>query len=83
MRFCDGQLYRDAHRTYDEYLETLGFTRRRADQMVVSYKIQQGVSNNLGTAVSETFDTLSERSLRPLVGLPRPTHRSQYQNRFL
>ena len=70
LRIRDGQLYREAHTTYDKYLETVGLTRRRADQMVGSYKIQQGVSNTLGNALPETFDTLSERALHPLIGLP-------------
>ena len=69
LRIRDGQLYREAHKTYDQYLETVGLTRRRADQMVGSYKIQQGVSNTLGNALPETFDTLSERALHPLMGL--------------
>ena len=70
LRIRDGQLYREAHITYDKYLETVGLTRRRADQMVGSYKIQQGVSKTLGNMLPETFDTLSERSLHPLIGLP-------------
>lgn len=70
LRIRDGQLYREAHTTYDQYLETVGLTRRRADQMVGSYKIQQGVSKTLGNMLPETFDTLSERSLHPLIGLP-------------
>ena len=69
LRIRDGQLYLETHKTYDQYLETVGLSRRRADQMVGSYKIQQGVSNTLGTMVPETFDTLSERTLRPLAGM--------------
>ena len=69
LRIRDGQLYRETHKTYDQYLETVGLSRRRADQMVGSYKIQQGVSNTLGNALPETFDTLSERALHPLMGL--------------
>jgi hypothetical protein len=70
LRIRDGQLYREDFESYDAYLASEGITRRRADQLVAFFKIQQGVSNTLGTAVPETFDTLSERSLRPLVGMP-------------
>ena len=70
LRIRDGQLYRETHKTYDEFLETVGLTRRRADQIVGAYKIQTGVANTLGTAVPDAFDTLSERSLRPLIGMP-------------
>lgn len=68
-RIRDGQLYREEYSSYDEFLGTLGITRRRADQLVAVFKIQHGVVNTLGTTVPESFDTLSERSLRPLVGL--------------
>ena len=39
LRIRDGQLYRETHKTYDEFLETVGLTRRRADQIVGAYKI--------------------------------------------
>ena len=35
-----------------------------------TFKIKQGVSNKLGNALPESFDTLSERSLHPLIGMP-------------
>ena len=70
LRIREGQLYRDAHETYDQYLENVGLTRRRADQIVGTFKIKQGVSNKLGNALPESFDTLSERSLHPLIGMP-------------
>jgi len=69
LRVRDGQLYREKYASYDEFLENVGLTRRRADQIVGAYKIQHGVVNKLGTAVPETFGTVGERSLRPLVGL--------------
>lgn len=69
LRIRDGQLYREDFETYDAYLASEGITRRRADQLVAFFKIQQGVVNTLGTAVPETFGTVGERSLRPLVGL--------------
>jgi hypothetical protein len=65
----DRQLYRDVVPTWEEYLERHGLTRRRADQMVAAANtldaVQQAVSSKTGTVVPE----LSERAIRPLVGL--------------
>jgi hypothetical protein len=65
----DRQLYRDVVPTWEEYLERHGLTRRRADQMVAAANtldaVQQAVSSKTGTTVPE----LSERAIRPLVGL--------------
>jgi hypothetical protein len=69
LRIREGQLYRDEHKSYDDYLLKTGLTRRRADQIVAIFKLQTGVQNNLGNVLPESFDTLSERALHPLMGL--------------
>lgn len=70
LRIRDGQLFREKHKSYDEYLETVGLTRRRADQIVGAYKIKTGVVNALGNALPDAFGTLSERAMHPLIGMP-------------
>lgn len=66
----DRQLFRAVCGSWDEYLKRHGLTRRRADQMVsaagVLDEVAVRVEAEIGTAVPE----LSERALRPLVGLP-------------
>lgn len=65
----DRQLYRDVAGTWETYLERHGLTRRRADQMVAAAAtldaVAEAVSSKTGTAVP----TLSERAIRPLVGM--------------
>jgi hypothetical protein len=65
----DQQLYRDVAGSWETYLERHGLTRRRADQMVAASAtldaVTEAVSSKTGTAVP----TLSERAIRPLVGM--------------
>lgn len=65
----DRQLFRMVCGTWDEYLKRHGLTRRRADQMVAAAgvldAVSEAVQSEIGTAVPE----LSERAIRPLVGL--------------
>ncbi len=65
----DRQLYRDVAGTWESYLERHGLTRRRADQMVAAAAtldaVTEAVQQKTGTAVP----TLSERAIRPLVGM--------------
>lgn len=65
----DQQLYRDVAGSWENYLERHGLTRRRADQMVAAAAtldaVTEAVSSKTGTAVP----TLSERAIRPLVGM--------------
>lgn len=65
----DRQLFRDVAATWETYLERHGLTRRRADQMVAASAtldaVSEAVSHKTGTAVP----SLSERALRPLVGM--------------
>jgi hypothetical protein len=63
------QLYRDVAGSWETYLERHGLTRRRADQMVAAAAtldaVAEAVQQKTGTAVP----TLSERAIRPLVGM--------------
>ena len=65
----DQQLFRDVASSWEAYLERHGLTRRRADQMVAAAAtldaVTEAVSHKTGTAVP----TLSERAIRPLVGM--------------
>jgi hypothetical protein len=69
----DRQLYRDVVPTWEEYLERHGLTRRRADQLVAAAQaldaVAEAVREKTGTVVPE----LSERAIRPLVGLAPET----------
>jgi hypothetical protein len=63
------QLYRHVAASWEAYLELHGLTRRRADQLVAAagvFEAVESVSHETGTAVP----SLSERAIRPLVGLP-------------
>jgi hypothetical protein len=63
------QLYRHVAASWEAYLELHGLTRRRADQLVAAagvFEAVESVSQETGTAVP----SLSERAIRPLVGLP-------------
>jgi len=62
------QLYRHVAASWEAYLELHGLTRRRADQLVAAagvFEAVETVSHETGTAVP----SLSERAIRPLVGL--------------
>lgn len=63
------QLYRDVAGSWETYLERHGLTRRRADQMVAAAAtldaVAEAVQQKTGTAVP----ALSERAIRPLVGM--------------
>lgn len=62
------QLYRHVAPTWEAYLALHGLTRRRADQLVAAAGVLQAVeaaAAGSGTAVPD----LSERAVRPLVGL--------------
>lgn len=64
----DRQLYRHSVPTWEAYLALHGLTRRRADQLVAAAGVLQAVesvSHETGTVVP----SLSERAVRPLVGL--------------
>jgi len=69
------QLYRDTAASWDQYVETrFKITRRRADQLVSFAGVQdalQAFSEKTGTAVPE----MSERAIRPLVGMDADTIR--------
>lgn len=69
----DRQLYRDVVPTWEEYLERHGLTRRCADQLVAAAQaldaVAEAVREKTGTVVPE----LSERAIRPLVGLAPET----------
>lgn len=69
----DRQLYRDSAASWELYVETrFRITRRRADQ-VISFagvsEVIETVSQKTGTAVP----VLSERAIRPLVGMAPET----------
>jgi hypothetical protein len=64
----DRQLYRHVAGSWEQYLALHGLTRRRADQLVGAAGVLEAVeavSEELGT----TVPSLSERAIRPLVGL--------------
>jgi hypothetical protein len=65
----DKQLFRDTAPNWEGYLSRHGLSRRRADQLVsaagVLDAVSEAVSAELGTAVPD----LSERAIRPLVGM--------------
>ena len=50
MRIRDGQLYRETYESYDAYLKSIPMTRRQADQIVRTYKIQQSLLSFLSKA---------------------------------
>lgn len=70
------QLYRDFGGSWDDYVQTrFKITRRRADQLVSFAGVQdalKAVQDETGTAVP----TLSERAVRPLVGMDADTIKS-------
>lgn len=61
----DRQLYREAASTWEAYVDTrFRMSKRRADQMIAFAGVSEALSE-MGTAVPK----LSERAVRPLVGL--------------
>ena len=65
----DKQLYRDAFSTWEAYLERQGLTRRRADQLVAASATLDAVSEAVQSKTGTTVPILSERAVRPLVGM--------------
>jgi hypothetical protein len=65
----DQQLYRDVAGTWENYLERHGLTRRRADQMVAAATTWDAVSETISHKTGTAVPTLSERAIRPLVGM--------------
>lgn len=65
----DKQLFRDAAATWEAYLERHGLTRRRADQMVAAAATLDAVAEAVSTKTGTAVPTLSERAIRPLVGM--------------
>jgi hypothetical protein len=67
------QLYRDTATTWDDYVQArFRITRRRADQLVSFAGVQdtlEAIQSETGT----TVPTLSERAVRPLVGMDADT----------
>lgn len=65
----DRQLFRAVASTWEAYLETRGLTRRRADQLVAAAGVLDAVSERVEAETGTTVPDLSERALRPLVGM--------------
>jgi len=65
----DQQLYRDVAGTWENYLERHGLTRRRADQMVAAAATLDAVTEAVSAKTGTAVPTLSERAIRPLVGM--------------
>ena len=65
----DQQLYRDVAGTWENYLERHGLTRRRADQMVAAAATLDAVAEAVSAKTGTAVPTLSERAIRPLVGM--------------
>ena len=65
----DQQLYRDVAGTWENYLERHGLTRRRADQMVAAAATLDAVTEAVSAKTGTVVPTLSERAIRPLVGM--------------
>lgn len=65
----DKQLFRDTAATWEAYLERHGLTRRRADQMVAAAATLDAVAEAVSTKTGTAVPTLSERAIRPLVGM--------------
>lgn len=67
----DRQLFRTVCGTWDEYLKRHGLTRRRADQMVAAAGVLDAVSEAVQSEIGTAVPDLSERAVRPLVGLAK------------
>lgn len=67
------QLYRDTAATWDDYVQArFRITRRRADQLV-SFAGVQDALETIKSETGTTVPTLSERAVRPLVGMDADT----------
>jgi hypothetical protein len=65
----DRQLYRAVVATWDEYLALHGLNRRRADQIVAAAGVLETVSERVQAEIGTAVPELTERAIRPLVGL--------------
>ena len=65
----DRQLYRVVVGTWEEYLALHGLTRRRADQIVAACGVLETVAERVATEIGTAVPDLTERAIRPLVGL--------------
>lgn len=65
----DRELYRAVCGTWDEYLKRHGLNRRRADQLVAAAGVLDAVSERVEAELGTVVPTLSERAIRPLVGM--------------
>lgn len=65
----DRELYRAVAGTWEEYLGRHGLTRRRADQLVAAAGVLDAVSERVQSELGTVVPDLSERALRPLVGM--------------
>ena len=65
----DRELYRAVAATWDEYLKRHGLTRRRADQLVAAAGVLDAVSERVQTELGTVVPDLTERAIRPLVGM--------------
>jgi len=63
------QLYRVVTETWESYLSLHGLTRRRADQLVAAAGVLDAVSDKVKAELGTVVPDLSERALRPLVGM--------------
>lgn len=66
----DRQLYRVAGvGTWEAYLDRHGLTRRRADQLVSAAGVLDAVAERVEAETGTAVPDLSERALRPIVGM--------------
>jgi hypothetical protein len=66
----DRQLYRVAGvGTWEAYLQRHGLTRRRADQLVSAAGVLNAVAERVEAETGTAVPDLSERALRPIVGM--------------
>ena len=65
----DRQLFRDVAATWESYLDRHGLTRRRADQMVAAAGTLDAIAETFSAKTGTAVPTLSERAIRPLVGM--------------
>jgi hypothetical protein len=65
----DRQLFRGVASSWEAYLDRHGLTRRRADQMVAAAGVLDAVSERVEAELGTAVPSLSERAIRPLVGM--------------
>lgn len=65
----DRQLYRDTAASWEAYLDRHSLTRRRADQLVAFATTLDAVSDAVSAKTGTAVPDLSERAVRPLVGM--------------